>query len=429
MQKVVILGAGLAGLSAAYHLQGNCVVYEQSTAPGGLARSFARDKFIFDCSGHLLHFKTEYAQNLIKQLMPEQLIPHNRNAWILSHNVYTQYPFQANTFGLPSGIIKKCILGMLKIRLSKSKKHSLNLKDWMVENFGTGITKYFMYPYNQKFWTIAPENLIFDWTKDYVPLVDVKEVVSGAFTLKTKALGYNSCFWYPKTGGIEKIAQAFAGQIQNIKFTHKVSGIDINKKKIYFENEKSTNFTQLISSIPMIELKKIIINDLPARVKEAFSKLKYISVFNLNLGINRKNISDKHWIYFPEDKFCFFRVGFPSNFSDAVAPQGQSSLYAEISYSKFKPLNKKQAVKKICHDLVKSEILKIEDQILSVQVNDIKYAYVIYDFNYHQSLKVINEFLLNQSIYPAGRFGRWKYMSMEDTIVDGKYISDYVKEI
>ncbi|MBU4477884.1 MAG: hypothetical protein KKH34_02170, partial [Candidatus Omnitrophica bacterium] len=161
-----------------------------------------------------------------------------------------------------------------------------------------------------------------------------------------------------------------------------------------------------------------------------FSRLKYISVYNLNLGVEREGVSDKHWIYFPEEKFCFFRVGFPTNFSADVAPKSNSSLYVELSYSEYRPLRDKQNVEKRIHaDLLKAGILRKTDKIVARHINDIKYAYVIYDRNYRVSIKIISDFLFENNIIAAGRFGRWNYMSMEDVILEGKAVSEQVKHL
>ena len=427
-KKIVILGAGLTGLSTAYHLQNGCAVYEQQEQVGGLACSQEKNGFIFDCDGHLLHFKTNYVKKLLHKLLPGVLTSHQRNSWIYSHNTYTRYPFQGNTFGLPASIIKRCIFGILQAKSKRLRKQTENFKDWLVEKFGKGITKYFMYPYNMKFWTVSPEELISDWTKDYVPLVGIKDVVNGALFGKTKPIGYNSEFWYPLKGGISHIPDVFARNIKHPKLSHKVLSIDTEKKVVNFANDKSTSFTHLVSTIPLIELSQMISPKLPQDVKEAFSQLRYVSIYNVNLGIDRENISDKHWIYYPEDKFCFFRVGFPTSFSANVAPKGTSSLYVEVSYSDNKPLDKLHIAERIQKDLKLAGILLESDTILTTQINDIKYGYVIYDYNYRKSVKTIRDFLVIKNIYPAGRYGAWRYTSMEDAILEGKELGELLKK-
>ena len=427
-KRIIILGAGLSGLSTAYHLQNGCCVYEQEDEVGGLARSDKVDGFTFDHDGHLLHFKTDYVKKLIQKLLPGLFAAHNRNSWVFSHNVFTKYPFQANTYGLPPEVVKKCILGMFDAASKKKPCDGVNLAQWMLHNFGEGITRHFMYPYNHKFWTLSPEELIPDWTQNYVPHVNLKTVLDGAFSLKTKPLGYNSEFWYPKRGGIDQIARTLAVNVNNVKTGHKMKALDIKNKKIFFKNGSGAKFTDLVLTIPLKQLQNLIKDKLPKEVKQAFSGLKYVSIFNLNIGIQRENITDKHWIYFPENKFCFFRVGFPTNFSKDVAPCGTSSLYAEVSYSKFRQIDKKKIVSLIEADLVKAGILRPDDNILTRYINDIKYGYVIYDQAYRNNIKIINDYLFSNNIYPAGRFGSWKYMSMEDVILDGKLISDFIKK-
>jgi len=86
-KRIFILGAGLAGLSAAWHLQKDglgCQIFEKESEVGGLCRSKNINGFTFDYDGHLLHFKHSYTFNLIKSLLKNNLFEHQRNAWIYS---------------------------------------------------------------------------------------------------------------------------------------------------------------------------------------------------------------------------------------------------------------------------------------------------------------------------------------------------------
>ncbi len=180
--------------------------------------------------------------------------------------------------------------------------------------------------------------------------------------------------------------------------------------------------------MPLPELIKII-KHAPAKIKAKANSLKYVSVFNLNLGIDRSNVSDKHWIYFPEKKYIFYRVGFFSNFSKKIYPKGKSSLYAEISYRADKPLkySKSKLKKKIIAGLNNAGILKKKDKIIAEELNNIKYAYPINSNN--SSLKAIDKFLKFNNIYSIGRYGSWKYMSMEECILEGKIIADCINNV
>ncbi len=109
-KRIFILGAGLTGLSAAWHLQKrgiDCQIFEKEPEVGGLCRSKKIGGFTFDCDGHLLHFKHRYTLNLIKNLLKNNLTEHQRNAWIYAFDTYVHYPFQANLYGLPPSVVKE----------------------------------------------------------------------------------------------------------------------------------------------------------------------------------------------------------------------------------------------------------------------------------------------------------------------------------
>ena len=151
---VLILGAGLTGLSTAYHLGGReyCVL-EKENRPGGLCGSVSHNGFLYDYTGHLLHLRNEYAKELIFSFLKNNLTYRTRNTLIHSFGRYTRYPFQANLFGLPKQIIEECIKGLVESKLKyftcDRKKMDMSFRDWCVMTFGQGISKYFMIPYNE----------------------------------------------------------------------------------------------------------------------------------------------------------------------------------------------------------------------------------------------------------------------------------------
>src|SRR4030042_2619115 len=155
MGKTVIIGAGLAGLSAAYHAQQkelDCELFEAEGKVGGYCRTIKRGGFLFDYSGHLLHLKDSYFQNLVRELLKDNLNILSRNSVIYSHGAYTPYPFQANLYGLPPEIIKECLLEFVKAYyLSEDLPSSAykTFRDWISAKLGLGIGKHFMFPYNE----------------------------------------------------------------------------------------------------------------------------------------------------------------------------------------------------------------------------------------------------------------------------------------
>lgn len=237
--------------------------------------------------------------------------------------------------------------------------------------------------------------------------------------------GYNASFWYPAQGGIEALAQAFARDLPDVSCGLAVSEIDLAAKKVRLSDGREERFDCLISSLPLPELARIIV-DLPEEVSGQFKKLRWNSIFNLNLGIARRMDNPCHWIYFPEKEFVFFRVGCYTNFSSSLAPADKSLLYAEVAYAADEQVNKEELQGKILRDFKKTGILSPQDTLEICAPIDIKYGYVIYDRSHKTAVQTIRQYLNERSVFSTGRYGRWEYMSMEDVILDAQRAAELI---
>ncbi|MDP8234667.1 MAG: FAD-dependent oxidoreductase [Candidatus Saelkia tenebricola] len=437
----LIIGAGITGLSCAYHLEKlskkyekrnkhssrcNYLILNNGREIGGLARSKEIGGFIFDYSAHLLHCKSSYFYNWLKENLGSEIVLHKRNAWIYSHGVFTKYPFQANLYGLPKNVVKECLEGLLNPdRLKKYEKNSF--ERWCYEKFGSGISKHFMLPYNRKFWTLDTKKLSDEWIDEFIPQPAIRDVLDGTFEYGHKEFGYHSKFFYPRKGGVEVFVKKLASFCRNIMLDEDVVAINIEEKWAETKKGKKFYYKNLISTVPLVQLKDLIV-DMSRQIKGEFLKLRHISVINVNLGVKRKSISNKDWIYFPEDNYIFYRIGFPMNFAPTSTPREFSSIYIDISYSdwKFLEYNKEDLIEIVRADLIKIGIIDDVDEIPIVDINDIKYAYIVYDKKWAQSRGDIVGYLNKKSIYPAGRFGAWKYLSMEGCFLEGKRVAEHL---
>jgi protoporphyrinogen oxidase len=423
---LAILGGGITGLSVAHFYRNEYKIFEKQKQPGGLCNTIKKNQFLFDYTGHLLHFTEIWTKNLVENLLKNNLNTHFRNAWIFSSEVYTPYPFQKNTYGLPKGVIQECLNGLIKAKTSM--KDSNNFYDWTINRFGVGIAKYFMIPYNEKLWTTNLKHITTEWMGRFVPDVSVEEFVEGTKRVRRDISGYNPQFYYPSRGGIASLIEALTEKKkQNIKLGKNVVSIDIENKKIYFEDGSIEYYDNMVSTIPLpILIRKI--KDVPKQIRDMSSGLIHNSVYNINFGIDRENISDKHWIYFPEKTFPFYRLGFTSNFSENMTPQSTTSIYVEIAHSLFKGIDKQKTKFDTIKSLKHLGIIKSENEIICDVPLDIEYAYVIYDKNRTEFVNKIQSYLRKNGIYSIGRFGAWEYSSMEDSIKEGKKIAEMLNE-
>jgi protoporphyrinogen oxidase len=432
-KRVAILGGGLAGLSTLWHLQQagyeNCSLFEKESRIGGLTRSEVVHGFTFDYTGHLLHFKDENVKKLVADLLGDNIHYLARNSWIFSKGIYTRYPFQTNLFGLPPAVIKECLAGFFEAILHRTRETGSDLsskaaaefhsfEEWIHSTLGLGIAKHFMVPYNEKLWTVPLSELTCEWMGRFVPSTSLEQVLEGALSDQSQNVGYNASFGYPLRGGIESLPRAFANQAKNLYPGFEVSVLNLERKRIKFTNHEEADFDLVISSMPMPKLVKLT-NQVPDLVRSASDRLRFTSVYNVNLGVDRV-VSDKHWIYFPEPDFVFYRIGFANNFSPNQSPPGCSSIYAEVAYSPQKPLEKERVVDQIKQDLIRLAILKKSDHVLAEVCLDIPCAYVLYDHAHHGSVELIRSYLEQSGIRTIGRYGSWEYSGMEDAIRQGK---------
>jgi len=436
-KEALIIGAGLAGLSTAYHLKRYNVpyrIFEKESLPGGLCRTVREGGFSFDYTNHLLHTRTGYVRDLIERLLRGNLKKIKRDAWIYSSRRYIPYPFQANIYGLSAKAKKRCISGFLDTyKDNKGSRKSINerggfysFQNWVLENFGKGFAEYFFFPYNKKLWKVPLRELSVEWMDRFVPVPSIKEILAGALMHQDKSFGYNVSFLYPERGGIQALIESLAQNVEDIRLSKRLVGVSLRKKIAVFKDGDIVKFNTLISTVPLKEFILSIVEDAPIHIRNCARDLRHNSILNVNLGFNRNCLSDKHWIYFPEMDYVFYRIGFPGNFSIANVPKGMSSISVEISYLSGKRPTKYIA-ERVLRDLKKCGVIERNERVKFEKTLNIKYGYVIFDNNYGK-VKAIKDFLAKNGIFSIGRYGGWNYSTMEDAILDGKKTAEEIKK-
>lgn len=474
--ECLIIGAGPTGLSAALHYGKGSVLVEANDTVGGWCRSIDDQGFVFDYAGHIMFSKDADVLALYEKLLGDNLHWQDREAWVYSKGVHTRYPFQGALYGLPTDVLKECIIGAIEARFGPldgggataapqgptgalpsdccgdgslpepsegdvkdhatgglstlaTKRAPRNFHEFIHEVWGTGVARHFAVPYNLKLWTIPLQDMETSWLGGRVPMPDLDEMIDGALRPVSKPVGPNARFGYPKVGGFQALMDGFLPHLDGeLVLSTRMTALYPERRVAVFSDGRQRSYSTLVSTLPLPELIRLIGDDAPAVVREAAAALRHVSVRCVNLGIGRENITDKHWIYYPEDT-VFHRIFVQGNASPGNNPPGGFGLTCEITYSPTKPLpcDDQGLIDRCITECIEVGMLREDDRVLTANVVDMPYAYVIYDHARAANVTLIREWLAERDIVLAGRYSEWEYYNSDHAFLAGKRAAEALR--
>jgi len=474
---VVVIGAGPTGLSAAYHLGADSVLLEQGATVGGWCRSIVDSGFTFDYAGHIMFTNDPYVLKLYDMLLGANMHWQDREAWIYSKETYTRYPFQGALYGLPPQVIKECIVGAIEARfgslnakkgqeeaqprdytgperrgmfeplLTKStsadfngvdrrrpaphKGPPRNFEEFIYKVWGAGIAQHFAIPYNRKLWAVPLDEMETSWLGGRVPLPNLEEMIEGALSPVPKPMGPNARFGYPLRGGFQALMDGFLPHLRGeLRLGTKVSAISAARHTVTVDTGETLPYEQLVSTMPLPHLVRLLGDEAPDEILAAAAALRHVSVRCVNIGVGRENLTEKHWIYYPEET-VFHRIFVQGNASPYCNPPGGFGLTCEITYSDAKPLpcDGDELIRRCIADCIEVGFFRREDPILCANQVDMPVAYVVYDHGRRENVDRIRAWLAEQDIVLAGRYSEWEYYNSDHAFIAGKKAAEQVREL
>ena len=490
---VVVIGAGPTGLSAAFHLGEDALLLEQNNEVGGWCRSLELDGFTFDYAGHIMFSNDPYVHEMYKMLLGDNVHWQDREAWIYSKNVHTRYPFQGSLYGLPPQVIKECVMGAIEARFGDTKNaaapepshngnghsHSANgngkasdgqahrngkaiedccadgvmestaklassnghtngcsheprnFEEFIYKVWGAGIAKHFAIPYNKKLWAVPLSEMETSWLGGRVPMPDLEEMLEGALQPAPKPMGPNARFGYPLRGGFQSLMNGFIPFVEEqLRLESGVAAVSPSARTVTLRDGSVLPYEYLISTMPLPVLIRSMGDEVPADVKAAASALRYVSVRCVHLGIGRENLTEKHWIYYPEQT-VFHRIFVQGNASPHCNPPGGFGLTCEITYSEHKPLpcDGDALIERCVDDCQEVGLFTAADPVLTATQVDLPYAYVVYDHARPKHVALIRKWLEAQNVLLAGRYSEWEYYNSDHAFIAGKRAAEKVREL
>lgn len=408
----LIIGAGITGLSyAMFSKNSEYLILEKESEIGGYCRTTKRNGFVWDFSGHFFHFQDSDIKDLIlKGMDKENMVDVIKETKIKYKDILVDYPFQKNIHQLSKEELLDCLFDLFTVAQTEYK----NFQEMLYCKFGKSIAEKFLIPYNEKLYACNLNTLDKNAMGRFFPFADKEDIIRNF--RKSDNSSYNGSFIYPKGGAVEYVKSVLEN-VDNKKIccSKEIHEIDLKKHEVILDTGEKIKYDRLISTLPF----PILLDK--AHVDYDKTIYTWNQVLCFNLGFDKKGADTiNHWLYFPEKKYCFYRVGFYDN----ILGQDKMSLYVELGFEKEAIIESNTWIGKVLRDLKEAGIVSEEQTLVDYQSILMNPAYV--HINSHSIEDVIakKKMLEEFDVYSIGRYGSWTYCSIEDNIKEAKLLAE-----
>lgn len=431
--KTFILGGGMTGLAAG--ISSGLPVFEATTHPGGICSSYyirpgSKERLLeapadgeayrFEIGGgHWIFGGDPTVMRFVRSLSPFKTYYRRSSVYFADEDRYVPYPIQNHLRFLDSETIMKSLK-----ELTQTSGSFSTMKEWMVQSFGQTLCEKFFFPFHDLYTAglydrIAPQDA-------YKSPVNLGQVIQGAFG-EASAVGYNVTFVYPEQG-LNELSLRMA-EMADVRYGKRAISLDPERRVLFFSDGSSVAYDMLLSTLPLNRMMEM------AGLESEAEPDPYTSVLVLNIGAVRgSKCPDDHWLYNPDAKSGFHRVGFYSNVDNSFMPTSSRersdrvSIYIERAYVGG-VIPTEDEVKQYAADVVAE--LQAWDFIETAEVVDPTWIDVAYTWSWPgskwkaEAMKTLEEV----GVYQVGRYGRWVFQGIADSIRDGFYTGASFRDV
>ena len=421
MAEILILGGGVAGISAAWHARRagrEAVIFEAKERWGGLLDHFYSGGFRFDNAVHFAFSSNEEYRAVLEMT---DYITHRPEPYNFEQGRWLKHPVQNNLYPLPAEEKVEAIKSFIE---RPERSEDPDYRQWLVEQFGEVIAGRFPARYTEKYWTVGAEKLSTDWIGNRLYRPTLEEVLFGAMTDRTPSTYYLPEMLYPKQGGYRTFLEPL---VEGLDLRTGKEAVRIDPAKQFVECSDGTReyYSHLVSSVPLPELVKII-DDAPSAVRDAATSLWATSVALVSLGFSSPQAGEHLWFYIYDREIRPSRVHAPYRKSPANAPEGCSSLQFETYYSRYAPLGctGEELTEHVIEAVEKMQLASRSD-IAAADYRTLPYGNVVFDQGMVARRGIVLEYIGLCGILPVGRFGEWDYLWADQSFLSGKKVETF----
>jgi protoporphyrinogen oxidase len=455
---ITILGAGIAGLSASYHLgHERCVVFDKQPTYGGHTRSEQSFGFTFDHGPHVSFTKHDYVRELFERStggeqreFEVRTRNYFRGAWI-------DHPAQVHLWQVPEPLRSECYRELLNAAESSGEQSlPANYGVWLERAFGPTFAETFPRAYTRKYWTVEAEALSCDWLGSRVLRPNREQVELGMRPETRQAAHYITKVRYPTRGGFQSFLAELARGVR-LEVGREVASIDLASRRLWFSDGTQHSFERLVSTLPLDSFISRC-QKVPAAVREAVEALDCTQLLLVNVCAPHPAPLDGHWFYVYDEDLQPARIHVSERLSPNNALAGHTAVQAECYFSRHRQLTESP-------DRIAAEVAQqlaamgfVDADVLQRGEAQVfwrwaPHANVVFTHERRDALEIawrwLEQFGLIReggdlapaqdwnatdrqargSLMFAGRFAQWKYFWTDDCVLRGRQLADDLAEV
>lgn len=428
MSSAVVVGAGVAGLTAAYKLASegwDVTVVEIEKTVGGLAKSFYYNGYAFDCGPHRFHTDDKIVEEFILEVLGDDKLIIDRSSAVWFFNQYHEWPLKRSTiFKLPF----KVMFGSALDLFFKKPPKDDTFQEYILGLYGKTLFEHFFKDYTEKFLMHRCDELHSDWASAGInrAVID-KNVKANTLTQVIKSTLFpkpvHSKFIYPKSGGIGvysdrlvKLIEKEGGQVFTEAAVTDVSATDNKITEVTISRFGSGQQTTLHPDLLVWTAPAQVIGDM---LEMPGWNLTFLDSVMYNYELEGEPPMKYQWIYYGSKDFKINRVSIPANFGAHTAPNGRNGICCELCSINDDSTwqDPESLIDDVTDDLLKAKLIRSKDEVHGAHIEKIRNSYPIYTIDYRKKLhNAMSDLGRFSNLLLLGRTGTFWYNNMDHSI-------------